>query len=76
MYKVYWTTTGNISNSNDFESMKDALTFSQNLRVDPCNTFITMACEDVNMVGKQGVSAVVNGKLPDGNNYEWKKRRI
>jgi hypothetical protein len=35
-----------------------------------------MVSEDPNSVGKPGVDEIVNGKLPDGTNYEWKKRRL
>ncbi len=75
MYRVYWTDSTK-PYAKDFEPMKEALQFSQELRNSKKYTFITMVCEDANIVGQSGVDSVVNGKLPDGNNYEWKKRRI
>ena len=36
-------------------------------------TFVTMASENPQNVGKQGVDAVVDGKTPDGQDYDWSK---
>lgn len=36
-------------------------------------SFVTMVAEDPNQVGKPGVDAVVDGKTPDGQAYEWSK---
>jgi hypothetical protein len=32
-----------------------------------------MVAEDPRQVGKPGVDAVVDGKTPDGHDYEWSK---
>jgi hypothetical protein len=32
-----------------------------------------MVAEDPSQVGKPGVDAVVDGKTPDGHDYEWSK---
>lgn len=37
--------------------------------------FVCYATENTDMVGKVGVDSVENGKLPNGDNYGWKKRR-
>lgn len=37
------------------------------------HTHVTMSNEPSNMVGKMGVTAVENGKTPDGEVYEWSK---
>jgi hypothetical protein len=59
----------------DHEKLNDALLFSSWMRT--CNaTFVTMVSENPDSVGKSGVDEIVNGKLPDGTNYEWKKRRV
>jgi len=36
-------------------------------------THVVMSNEPTNMVGKPGVSAVEDGKTPDGEKYEWSK---
>jgi hypothetical protein len=36
-------------------------------------SFVTMASENTQHVGKQGVDAVVDGKTPDGQAYDWSK---
>jgi hypothetical protein len=75
MYKVYWTDEKGLPFSMDHEGLNDALVFSSLMRT--CNArFVTMVSEDPNSVGKPGVDEIVNGKLPDGTNYEWKKRRV
>jgi len=51
-----------------------ALTFMQKLRQEG-NTHVCYATENTDMVGKSGVSSVEDGKLPDGTDYTWKKRR-
>lgn len=74
MYKVYWTCPEGKASHQDFEDLTDALQHSKYLR-DVGRRFVTMVSENPNCVGKQGVDSIVDGKLPDGNNYEWKKRR-
>jgi hypothetical protein len=37
--------------------------------------FITMVCENVDMVGQAGVDEVKHGATPDGIEYTWQKRR-
>lgn len=74
MYKVYWMSTEDTAVCQDFEDLTSALQHSKYLR-DVGRQFVTMVSENPNCVGKQGVDAVVDGKLPDGNDYEWKKRR-
>lgn len=51
-----------------------ALTFMQKLRQEG-NTHVCYATENTDMVGKSGVSSIEDGKLPDGTDYTWKKRR-
>lgn len=63
--------------SEMFESdkMSEALKFANELRKDNLNQFIVMASQNNNSVGKPGVDAVINGKLPSGEKYEWVMRR-
>lgn len=75
MYKVYFTDDENKVGAFTYKSdeMLSALQKAAELRKS-C-TFVTMVSENPNCVGKMGVDAVVDGKLPDGSDYEWKKRR-
>ena len=74
MFKVYWMDLDGIPMDRDFDDMKDALDWTQTMR-DAGRSFVTMVSENPNSVGKPGVDSVVNGVLPDGSEYSWKKRR-
>jgi hypothetical protein len=73
MYKVYWSGLDGTPYSKDFDKLGEALKESQDLR-NMGRSFVTMVSEDPNQVGKSGVDAVVNGKLPDGSVYDWTKK--
>jgi len=75
MFKVYWTDQNGVSCGEVFVDMTVALKKTQQLRNDGCR-FVSMVSEIADQVGKLGVDAVVDGKLPDGGDYTWKKRRI
>lgn len=36
---------------------------------------VSICAESPNQVGRAGVDTVTDGKLPDGSDYTWKKRR-
>jgi hypothetical protein len=56
--------------SQYFEDMNKALAFMQELRKPERGiTFVTMASESESNVGKMGVSAIVDGKCPDGTDF-------
>lgn len=59
--------------------MTAALKYCEELRTRRRNgapiSFVTLVSEHPDMVGEAGASAVVDGKLPDGSDYTWKKRR-
>lgn len=74
MYKVYWMSPLHEACYEDFKEMDKALAHTKYLR-DNGRTFVTMVSENPNVVGKPGVDAVVDGVLPNGEAYEWKKRR-
>lgn len=76
MYKVYYTKLDGSANSVSFnqDQMVDALESANNLR-NTGFTFVSIVSENSNQVGKMGVAAVENGLLPDGTDYEWRKRR-
>lgn len=75
VYKVYWTDQHGQNCAQEFTDMVLALNMSQALR-QGTNRFIVMSSENTDMVGSMGVSAVVDGKLPNGEDYTWKKRRV
>jgi hypothetical protein len=74
MFKVYWTDEQGNACYQNFEDMSPALNWTQFLR-EKGRTFVTMVSENPNSVGKPGVDSVVDGKLPDGLDYTWMKRR-
>jgi hypothetical protein len=75
-YAVFWLGAGDAMH-NEFTDMGEALAFCQELRKDPNGdiTHVVMSSDNVDQVGGMGVDAVVDGKLPDGSNYGWTKRR-
>lgn len=72
MFKVYWTIGVEEVHGRTFEDMKVALGWAQAMR-GYGYTFVVMVSEDPNQVGKRGVDAVIDGKLPNGDAYNWKK---
>ena len=75
MYKIYYTNEHNEARSYDESTLKEALLLVEGLRRNTRNSFVTIVCENPNAVGKPGVDSITNGVLPDGSNYEWRKRR-
>ena len=57
--------------SKEFVTLSEAMEFSKEL-----NCFVTIKGDGMELVGMFGSDAVENGKLPDGHDYTWKKRRI
>lgn len=53
--------------------MSQALAHCQQLRTDPRNAHVCISSELREMVGIMGVSAVENGRTPDGEVYDWSK---
>jgi len=72
MFKIYWTTADNEACAQDETQLTRALEVVKEKR-DAGHTFVTMVAEDPRQVGKPGVDAVVDGKTPDGHDYEWSK---
>lgn len=75
MYQVFCITAGEKAEAYGCHTLLDALAQAKDLRECGCR-FVTIASENPNNVGKMGVDHVADGKLPDGNDYTWKKRRI
>lgn len=55
------------------KEMGNALAACQTLRADPRNAHVCISSELREMVGTMGVSAVENGRTPDGEVYDWSK---
>lgn len=74
-FRVFWYILGEGPCSSFFEKheLAFALKLTEQLRGDPRNSYIVLASQDVNSVGKQGVDSVVDGKTPDGVDYDWSK---
>lgn len=72
MFKIYWTGSHNEACSQNEELLTKALDIVKEKR-DAGYAFVTMVAEDPRHVGKPGVDAVVDGKTPDGHDYEWSK---
>jgi len=54
-------------------AMRQALADCQTLRSDARNSHVCISSELRDMVGVMGVSAVENGRTPDGEVYDWSK---
>ena len=78
-YTIYWLVTDNDGTkaSGYFETidLKACLKTMESLRKLPDVSAITMCAEHADQVGKMGVDAVVDGILPDGQEYIYKTGR-
>jgi hypothetical protein len=72
MFKIYWTDDQGLPHAQDETLLTQALAVVK-ARRDAGFSFVTMVAEDPQHVGKPGVDAVVDGKTPDGADYEWSK---
>lgn len=75
MYRVYWTAPDGQACSEDFAEMTAALTQANYLR-SIGRAYVAMVGENPNQVGRMGVDSVVDGRLPNGEAYTWKMRRV
>lgn len=74
MFKVYWTDFTNTPQGIYTSTLTGALRICEEKRREGF-TFVTMVSEDPNSVGRPGVDEIVDGRLPSGEEYTWKKRR-
>ena len=74
MYKIYWTAADGAARSKDYLRMTEALTETNRMRTLGM-AYVAMVGELPNQVGRMGVDAVEDGKLPGGEEYTWKMRR-
>jgi hypothetical protein len=72
MFKIYWTDENNQAHGQEAAELVQALQITKDKR-DAGYSFVTMASENTQHVGKPGVDAVVDGKTPDGQDYDWSK---
>ncbi len=72
MFKIYWTLPDNTACAQDEALLTRALALVKEKR-DAGYAFVTMVAEDPSHVGKPGVDSVVDGKTPDGHDYDWSK---
>lgn len=75
-YQVYWTDC-DIPCALTYIDLSDALRSTEELRTAKRKgekiSFITIVCENVDQVGEMGCSAIVDKKLPNGEDYTWSK---
>jgi hypothetical protein len=72
MFKIYWTDPDDQIKGEATPDLTLALQIAKNQRDAGC-TFVTMVSENPQHVGKQGVDTIVDGKTPDGQDYDWSK---
>jgi len=71
-YMVYWTMTNGHPASAKHIDLNAALRHAELHRRQGMR-FVTMSAENPNQVGQMGVTAIVDGKTPDGEDYTWSK---
>jgi hypothetical protein len=74
MYKIYWTSEDGSAKSEEYLEMVEALTRVNHMRTLGMS-YVAMVSENPNQIGKMGCDGIVNGLLPNGEEYTWKKRR-
>jgi hypothetical protein len=74
LYKIYWTDEIGQACSRDYTEMMEALTEANRMR-SIGRAYVAMVGENPDQVGKMGVDAVEQGRLPSGESYTWCKRR-
>jgi hypothetical protein len=72
MFKIYWTDQAGQVHGQEATAIVEALQITKAQR-DAGHTFVTMASENPQNAGKPGVDTVVDGKTPDGEDYDWSK---
>jgi len=70
MYKVEWKDTAGRGCVEAVEDLSTALVRAKELGI-----LVTINGDGIEIVGVFGADSVVNGKLPDGTDYNWYKRR-
>jgi len=72
-YVVYYTDpVTEWPHSHFLDSLAEALRYAEGFRKVGMQ-FVSIVSENTNSVGKSGVDAVADGRLPDGTDYGWNK---
>ncbi len=77
-YVVFCLYLGKTPVQCTFTDMTEALEHCQKIRNGTMGkgyTHVSMCSDNVDQIGGMGVDSVVDGKLPDGGDYTWIKRR-
>jgi hypothetical protein len=72
VFRIYWIDENNRAHAEEAAEIAQALQITKDKR-DAGYRFVTMASESSQNVGKQGVDTIVDGKTPDGHDYDWSK---
>lgn len=72
VFKIYGTDDNNQIRAQETADLVAALRISKEMR-DAGYSFVTMASENPEHVGKHGVDTIADGKTPDGHDYDWSK---
>jgi hypothetical protein len=75
MFRVYITGKDNLPYSFDYNDMGEALKATQDFRKDGYE-FVSLCSENPNCTSLSGVDSVKSGILPNGEKYDYVKRRI
>ena len=54
----------------EFNTLDEAMAWAKEL-----GEFVTIKFNDLEIAGKFGVDGITSGKFPNGEPYDWKKRR-
>ena len=58
------------SETYEFNTLDQAMAWVKEL-----DEFVTIHFDDMEVAGKFGADGIIDGKLPNGETYKWKKRR-
>jgi len=56
--------------THEFKTLDEAMTWAKEL-----GEFVTIQFDGIEVSGKFGADGIIDGKLPNGEAYKWKKRR-
>ncbi len=70
MYKVNWKDTAGRGCVEELKDLSEALAFAKELGI-----LVTINGGGMEIVGVFGADSVDNGRLPNGDQYSWYKRR-
>ena len=58
------------SETHEFQTLDQAMAWAKEL-----GEFVTIQFDDMEVAGMFGADGIIDGKLPNGEAYRWKKRR-